>query len=421
MKQGLRFFTIPRSLEEKIFLYMASAIAFSIPFKPSFNSALSITLLVFWLLFMEKKFERQRIRILILISTLFWIALVGMLTTQNSEEGWFRIQQKSLLIIFPLVFGTIAINWQNQLKWIVSFFMAGVILACLICLCGAIKYWILFNDTQRFFEHGLVESVVFYPYIMALLCLMSILVITEAYMGNLKLHAWLHNRTTIFSLIFSLSVFILLLSVKQIIILWIIFFIFYSVRIPKSRTIVVLILLLCLLTVLSIFYLPRLREKIDEITDFKENSIPLDEDSSLGRNWNGVAVRKAIWICAFDVIQNNLFFGVGTGDGHDALQASYEKRQFYFASRYNRYNAHNQFIQVLVTFGIIGFSLWLGSLFLLFIKLKSNRLVVGLLGCLMFAMITESMLETNKGSLLMAFPITVFAFAALNKNRLIVE
>ena len=80
--------------------------------------------------------------------------------------------------------------------------------------------------------------------------------------------------------------------------------------------------------------------------------IHLDQDSSLGRSWGGGVLRLAIWQCAFDIVREYPIIGVGTGDSQQALQDSYEKRKFYFASRYNKYNAHNQYIQQMVTHGI---------------------------------------------------------------------
>jgi O-antigen ligase len=245
---------------------------------------------------------------------------------------------------------------------------------------------------------------------------------TEALLGKYELHSWLHQRALAIALIIFLSIFILLLSVKQIILAWIIFFIFYSFRIHSKKSVVLIMMVTCFLLITgSVMIIPTLKTKFYEVVNGKDNTIPLDQDSSLGRNWNGIALRKAIWICAVDAIGNNPLMGVGTGDGQDVLQATYENRQFYFASRYNRYNAHNQYLQVLLNYGMIGLMIWLGSLYWLFRNFKSDWLVVSLLACLMFAMLTESMFETNKGVLLMAFTVTIFSFGQpsswINKNN----
>ncbi|GAC1705506.1 MAG: hypothetical protein NVS9B7_11260 [Flavisolibacter sp.] len=72
-----------------------------------------------------------------------------------------------------------------------------------------------------------------------------------------------------------------------------------------------------------------------------KETIQLDKDASLGRAWGGKQIRTAIWKCSQDIIRRHFISGVGIGDVQDSLQAAYEKRKFYFASRYNKYNTHN--------------------------------------------------------------------------------
>ena len=172
-----------------------------------------------------------------------------------------------------------------------------------------------------------------------------------------------------------------------------------------------------LLVVTSIILIPTLKTKAEEVISGKENTIPLDQDASLGRTWNGIAMRKAVWTCSLDAIKKNFWLGVGTGDGQDELQSAYEKRQFYFASRHNRFNTHNQYLQTLVNFGLIGFTIWMISLWFLYQHYKSSPLAIYLLGCLMFSMLTESMLETNKGVLSMAFVLTVLSQGIITNQK----
>jgi len=422
MKDGLRFFAIPEKVEKRVFLLLACGIAATVPLKPSYNSLFCICLLVFWILFMKKRFEAPKVKIIFMFSALCWIALAGMVYTQNLNEGWFRLQQKSLLLVLPLIFGTIAFDWHTEFKWIVSIFIVTILLACSVCLIDAFRYWMQNQSNERFFDHGLVEFINIYPYVMALFCLICILIMTEALLGKYEFHSWLHQRALVIVLIIFLSIFIFLLSVKQIILAWIIFFIFYSFRIHTKKSVVLIMMVTCFLLIAAlVMIIPTLKTKFYEVVNGKDNTIPLDQDASLGRNWNGIALRKAIWICSIDAIGNNLLIGVGTGDGQDALQTTYENRQFYFASRHNRYNTHNQYLQVLLNYGMIGLIIWLGSLFWLLRNFKSDWLVVSLLGSLMFAMLTESMFETNKGVLIMAFTVTVFSFgqppSRINKHN----
>ncbi len=410
MSTQLRLFAISSNLEKSVFLVLSIALAFSIPFKAIYNSILCIALLIFWIFFMRKSFDYPRLKMVLGISILFWVALIGMFYTKNFEEGLFRLQQKSLLLLLPAIFITISVDWQKEFKWIVSFFILGVLMACIVCLINASVHLILYNGSEKFFSHDLTSFIDLYPYIMSTLCLAAILCLVEVGLGKLEVYWFNNSRLFLIILILFLSLFIFLLSVKQIIIAWLGFIIFYSVRMNRNKIIaIVMVAFGFLIAGTSISFIPTLKAKLDEIVAGKDNTIPLDQDASLERGWNGIAMRKAVWTCSIDAINQNPWIGVGTGDGQDALQIAYENRQFYFASRFNRFNTHNQYLQVIVNYGFLGFFLWLSSLFYLLKISRSNGLAIALIFTLVFAMLTESMLETNKGVLLMAFLLSFFS------------
>jgi len=151
-----------------------------------------------------------------------------------------------------------------------------------------------------------------------------------------------------------------------------------------------------------------------------ENVIILDQDASLGKSWGGKAIRLAIWSCSKDILQNNWLFGVGTGDVQDNLQEAYEKRKFYFASRYNRYNAHNQYLQLWIGNGIISPILLIGCLIIpLFLLYRNNTLKSPYTLFLVFSALiffTESIFDTNKGIIWYSFFNSIFAFTYLYKS-----
>jgi O-antigen ligase len=121
----------------------------------------------------------------------------------------------------------------------------------------------------------------------------------------------------------------------------------------------------------------------------------------------------AIWRCSFDLIEQHGLIGLGTGDVQDELQKAYEKRKFYFASRYNNYNAHNQYIQQLLSHGIIGLVsllLSIGIGFYLAFKQK-NTLYFYFLVIFAVICLTESFLEINKGIIWYSFFNSLFAFS----------
>ncbi len=114
-----------------------------------------------------------------------------------------------------------------------------------------------------------------------------------------------------------------------------------------------------------------------------------------------------------DILKENWLTGVGVGDSQDELQIAYEKRQFYFASRYNKYNAHNQYIQQAIASGIAGLIVFLACILaplLYFIGQRDKLIYILFLFCFAFICITESVLETSKGVIWYSFFNSIFVF-----------
>jgi O-antigen ligase len=159
---------------------------------------------------------------------------------------------------------------------------------------------------------------------------------------------------------------------------------------------------------------PSLHRQWQELTDTSSsNAIPLDEDASLGKNWGGRSIRSAIWKCSEDILRTHWLTGVGTGDIQDSLQQAYENRKFYFASRYNHYNAHNEYLQMAIGHGVAGVLILILCIVVPAGMIKTGEVRTSQLSFLfLFAAIcfTEVILDINKGIIWYSFFNSIFAF-----------
>ncbi|MEJ6491072.1 MAG: O-antigen ligase family protein [Flavobacteriales bacterium] len=121
-------------------------------------------------------------------------------------------------------------------------------------------------------------------------------------------------------------------------------------------------------------------------------------------NNSTILQRIEYWKTAGQIISKSPILGVGTGDVQDAFDKQYELNDTRLSPP-NRLRAHNMFLTIQLSFGILG-----SILFLLFIAkfLQFNRSVNQLLGfCLFGVMISsffiEDTLETQTG-------VTMFSF-----------
>ena len=121
-------------------------------------------------------------------------------------------------------------------------------------------------------------------------------------------------------------------------------------------------------------------------------------------NINSMDLRMAILTVGAKLFKESPIIGYGTGDIKDVLINGYKKENF--IKGYDRkYNAHNQFLQFLLAFGLIGMIIFLIILIypLLYAFFQKNYLYVYLILMLCFNFLFESMLETKAGVEFYAF------------------
>jgi O-antigen ligase len=103
-------------------------------------------------------------------------------------------------------------------------------------------------------------------------------------------------------------------------------------------------------------YVPAISDRINRALDAVTNANPNETEVE------STAVRLLVWKAAIQVVSDNLIIGTGTGDAKDELMAEYKTRGMTGALAHEL-NAHNEFLQVFVSLGIIGFVLLLGNLY----------------------------------------------------------
>ena len=126
------------------------------------------------------------------------------------------------------------------------------------------------------------------------------------------------------------------------------------------------------------------------------------QTSTVFNNYNGVynstESRIIIWRSTSKVIEENLIQGTGTGDIKDKLNDQFKKTNYIYGIEM-RYNCHNQFLQIIATFGIIlGVPLVLIFLKIYYDTLRSKKLIFNLITTVFIInLLFESFLETKAG------------------------
>jgi len=122
-------------------------------------------------------------------------------------------------------------------------------------------------------------------------------------------------------------------------------------------------------------------------------------------------VRIVFWTTAIDVINNYFWFGTGNGDLQDVFDKKYMDNEF-AQKKFLGYNAHNEFLQVFMSSGVIGFTIFL-MIFIFSIEKalkEKNQLFLIFLALIFLNLLFESMLNTLAGLFFISFFLNYFIF-----------
>jgi len=129
-------------------------------------------------------------------------------------------------------------------------------------------------------------------------------------------------------------------------------------------------------------------------------------------------IQRFIYVkIAWHIIKNNYLFGIGTGDLNIAFQDAYASMETGLDEE-NQHRAHNQFLTMWITFGIIGLLLFVFVLVypLIYKKKELSFLYIAFFIIIVLSMLTEDTLETQTGVSIFAF-FNIFLFYNTAKNE----
>lgn len=147
---------------------------------------------------------------------------------------------------------------------------------------------------------------------------------------------------------------------------------------------------------------PRIYEVIWEIDRYRMGFDP---------NEKSVVQRYLYLDAGWKIARENLLRGVGNGDVKQAFQAYYNSSNSPLDAKWRR-RAHNQFLTLLISFGIPGLIICLGALVVPVFLLRRNRsfMGVGFMILMLLSMLNEDTFETSTGATFVAFFYVLFVF-----------
>jgi O-antigen ligase len=389
----LKEYFLLNKFESILFLY-----ALFLPLRNNLSGVLMFLLIFLALLDFEntKKIIKKSIKnkFLILFISLFIIHLLGLLYTSN-----FRYAFKDLDIKLPLLILPFLLLDRKIKKQTIDLILKGFVIGCTICSIGAFS-----NSIQVYSQTGDVSKMLYVgmQFIMHSSYFALYLSFAIAYLF-LKIEVenslFTKRNVAIFSLMFFFIMVVIFLNSRAGMIGLGISFMFFLVCVILEKRLKLFYFLMSIFLMTSLFVFTTSNQIFNRFKAINNETVSVSTS-----NINTMDLRMAILTIGFDLFKESPVIGYGTGDIKDVLIDGYKKAGF--IKGYDRkYNCHNQFLQFLLAFGLIGLLIFLISLVypLFFAFFQKNYLYVFLILMLSFNFLFESMLETKAGVEFYAF------------------
>ncbi len=403
-----------KKIHDQIFTWCCIVLAFLMPIYGKILPTVILLMVLNWLIEGKLKTipsifgERHRM-MTFSFAALYILYLIGMLYSKNLGYGFFDLQVKFSLILFPLIFATI--DWDFPFQKLVSnvfkAFIAGCLTVTLILLVMAFYDYIRFGDPAVFFYSQFTRII--HPSYLAMYMNLAVSIIACSLIRNdHRLTIKIRVLQVMLLLYFTLVTFLLnskagIFSLMFISLIIIIYYLVVYKRIWKG----ILVFLLSLIVFFALFtFFPNIAERFK-----KTQSVLSEQKEGTPEKMESNSERLIIWKAGLQVIRKHPVFGVGTGDVKDALLAEYQKEDKLFI--YNlRLNAHNQYLQTYIALGIFGLLLlvfFLGLPAWMAIR-RMHLIYFSFLTVFAFNILVESMLEVQAGVVYYAFFNAMFFF-----------
>lgn len=391
-------------LKERIFYGLLAFCLISLPFPDySLSTKGIIALVAYWLFFYntlseKKELMRKNIIPLVFITSLFWVPLLGSIYSDDLFHVFKELKMKSPFLLVPLVIFSVSL--KDCRRFIFNQYVFGLLAATLLALSKA-WYFKLNHLGEYFFYSRFAELLNRHTTYYALFVVVGLL-----WLLWLFLHKKGHKILIIIASVILLYTFYLLsvrISIIALIFGSIIIVLSSSIKLWQKISTFIVIPGLLLLTYFTPHFESRFAPSTTdtaEISDFEYREL----------HW------KSVWET---VKNNNLFIGNGTNAHRDFLYQNYKDKGL-TAAYDNEYNAHNQYLETLLEFGIIGLFIFLALLVYLswvFIK-RRDFFALSILSVFLIFMITESLLQRTNGIVLFTFLMSIFLHLNLLKKQL---
>jgi O-antigen ligase len=410
-----------QKIHEQIFTICCLGLVFFMPIFGKILPSVIFLMVLNWII--EGRFKKipaifhERHRMFTISFIVIYIFyLLGMLYSKNMKYGFFDLQVKLSMFLFPLLFATIDKNFPigKLITNVFISFIGGCLTGTLILLGIALYSYIGSRNPMFFFYTSFSRFL--HPSYLSMYLNLAVSVLAY-YLIRKEQPLTKKIRILLFVLAVYFSFMIILLSSKAGIFSLLFLFLIitlYLLVINKQIWKGLLFFFLVAVTFYAGYnFLPTIAARFQ-----RAESVLSEQKKVSPETMESNSERLVVWKAGLEVIKEYPVFGVGTGDVKDALLLEYQKENRLLV--YNmRLNAHNQYLQTYIALGIFGALLLVIYLAVpgWFAIRRIHFIYFSFLAVFAFNILFESMLEVQAGVIYYAFFNALLFFGWETENK----
>lgn len=406
---------------DKVFYWLICIVAICLPFsKQVVGISTGLLIILTAIRFSNADFSELTRWIFWSVVGFFIMHVVCLVYTADIRNGLSHIEMKLSMLAFPLIFTFCRHKISRaDIEKVLLFFAGSMTVVSIISLAYAGYRYLYHQHIYKqniffFYYSDLVQPFDFSPSYYSMYVSFAALILVIFLIDNyVRLKLWqliLGLTTAVF-----LSGFNVLLSARMPLIAFFIVLAYVVISRVRIRTLTgYAAVILGIVCILAFFALNRYTLR----RVFTMDSLSYTIDNPDFKAWNAITTRIAIWKTNAELLTDNWLLGVGRGDADHEVIEVYREHKYWFAFN-GRFNLHNEYLQTIVSVGIVGLILLLMTFWLGLYRgyLNHNWFLIAFLLLVMLCFISESVLGRLKGVLFFSFFISLLGINHYRADR----
>ena len=412
-----RFCTISGNLEHRISFYHLVAFLASLPFDRFYNQLVLVSLLLHTLFHSNRRGLSRVLRWQnVILSSVIILNIVSLFYSQDKGQGWKDIQRQMAILLFPLIFSLSNFPfalYRKKLLYAFAFTCTMVIVYLYFDALRIIHYNSLHAGSLLsvfFINHNFSSPIGIHATYLSLGVALSIVFLALELLNDKRRKSRIVNGAAIV----ILAAGILQLASRSVLIALVVSSLFLPFFINDRKRRMQLLLasiLLILVAAIGIISVDSFRKRY--VMELKDDLTQAPINSEL------LEPRIVRWNIAWDLIENRLLTGYGSGSEKRLLKEVYFRDRLYI-SYLHELNTHNQYLSLWLKTGVIGLLVFLFTLLYGIKKAVRNRDSLFFFFMLLISIVafSENLLDVNKGIFFYAFFFSFFNASSKPKEEL---